>query len=67
MKADPSARQVRDEGGAFLLHPYVLRGSFDAIFHDLKLREGTRDLTPLLNNSHYLQSGRPLVAIPKYV
>ena len=64
MDADPSARQVRDEGGAFLLHPYVLRGSFDAIFHDLKLPEGTRDLTPLLKNSHYLQSGRPLVAIP---
>ena len=64
MKADPSARQVRDEGGAFLLHPYVLRGSFDTIFHDLKLPEGTRDLTPLLKNSHYLQSGRPLVAIP---
>jgi hypothetical protein len=64
MNADPSARQVRDEGGAFLLHPYVWRGSFDAIFHDLKLPEGTRDLTPLLQNSHYLQAGRPLVAIP---
>jgi hypothetical protein len=63
-KADPSARQVRDEGGAFLFHPFVWRGSFDAIFHGLKLAEGTRDLTPLLQSSDYLQAGRPLVAIP---
>jgi hypothetical protein len=64
LDADPSARQVRDEGGSEVLHPYVWRGSFDAIFHSKKLPGGTRDLTPLLNNLNYLLAGRPLVGIP---
>jgi len=63
-KVDPPARQFRDDGGALLLHPFVWRGSFDAIFHDLKLPDGTRDLTSLLTSSNYLQAGRPLVALP---
>jgi hypothetical protein len=63
LKADASARQVKDEGGSFLLHPFVWRGSFDAIFHDLKLEQGTRDLTPLLSCKNYLLAGRPLVGI----
>ncbi len=62
--ADPSARQVKFEGGAFLFHPFVWLESFDAVFHSLKLPAGTRDLTPLLKNSYYLQAGRPMVAIP---
>ena len=64
LDADPSARQVRDEGGSELLHPYVWTGSFDAIFHSKMLAKGTRDLTPLLRSVYYLQAGRPLVGIP---
>ena len=59
----PSARQMKDLVGGSLLHPYILRRSFDAIFHEHKLPEGTRDITPLLSNKDYLLAGRPLVAL----
>ena len=61
--ADPSARQVAGEGGRLLFHPFVLRGSFDALFQDKKLPHNTQDLSCLLASENYLLAGRPLVAI----
>ncbi len=61
--ADPSARRVAGEGGSHLFHPFVLRGSFDALFQDKKLPEDTKDLTCLLDSENYLYAGRPLVAL----
>jgi hypothetical protein len=65
LEMDGSARAVRDEGGSELYHPFVLTDTFDAIFHVHKLPQGTRDLTPLLQDTtNYLLAGRPLVAKP---
>jgi hypothetical protein len=61
---DNSARQEMLEGGGQLLHPYILRGTFDAYFERFKLPKGSQDLTPLLSTSNHLFAGRPLIAIP---
>lgn len=63
-RSDKSALQEMLEGGGQLLHPYILRGTFDAYFEQFKLPNGTQDLTLLLSTNNHLFAGRPLIAIP---
>ena len=63
-RSDKSALQEMLEGGGQLLHPYILRGTFDAYFEQFKLPNGTQDLTLPLSTNNHLFAGRPLIAIP---